>query len=57
MIEIIASTGKWLTDWLRVTKTCAARSNWLRGDNCDKTHLAHPYNLDTNVNGHTDIRI
>jgi len=57
MIEIIASTGKWLTDWLRVTKTCAARSNWSRGDNCDKTHLAHPYNLDTNVNGHTDIRI
>lgn len=57
MIEIIANTGKRLTNWLHVTKTCAARSNWRRGDNCDKTRLDHRYNLATNVNGHTDIRI
>jgi len=57
MIEIIASTDKWLTGWLCVTNTCAARSIWRRGDNCDKTHFDHAYNLATNVNGHTDIRI
>lgn len=56
MIEIIVSTGNWLTDHARVASTRLIE-NARGGDNCDKTHPAHPYNLAVIVNGHTDIRI